>query len=105
MFCPSGASFAENFYDLKRVQSGKSAPEPLSRKAKWRSILFLVSDLSGTQFTCIVMIMMTMMVVVVVVVVMVMFGKTIFDTLCRKAKWRSVLFIARDFLERNPLAL
>ena len=56
---PSGASFAENFYDLKRVPSGKSASESLSRKAKWRSLLFLVSGLSGAVH----FVMMMMMII------------------------------------------
>ncbi|KAK7088487.1 peroxisome assembly protein 12-like [Littorina saxatilis] len=36
------ASFAENFYDLKRVPSGAGSTDPLSSKLKWRSLLFLV---------------------------------------------------------------
>ncbi|XP_025092913.1 peroxisome assembly protein 12-like isoform X2 [Pomacea canaliculata] len=36
------ASFAENFYDLKRVPSGDSAGEKLSKTLQWRSILNLV---------------------------------------------------------------
>lgn len=43
---PAGASFAENFYDLKRVPSGDSAGEKLSKTLQWRSILNLVSCLS-----------------------------------------------------------
>lgn len=36
------ASFAENFYDLKRVPSGNTQAEQLSRKLRWKSLACLV---------------------------------------------------------------
>ena len=69
----------------------------LSKKAKLRPVLFLVSDLSGTQSTCDVMIMMAIMVVVVVVII-------IWNNLNGNAKWRSLL-LQVICLEYNLLAL